>query len=358
MKLTNVLETSTPSIVVELSSNTMKNYRKKAIDDAMTKHHKGGACNEIEACKRAKNIARSVRLELSRRNQIREAVMDMPLDAAKARLADLRDFLSSVPRNLTSQDQYDEVDDARDEIRELEAYIRGKSQVRESANTADASYQTRLSQCKELIQKLSQSLDAHAQKQQGNPASWGFAGDLAHIATQLEEILEFVNSGDEVTESEQLDELSKTTLQSYVVKRAKKHGDRQYDRANGDAFAIGSEVSRESRDKWTKNEKRAERSALRNIQRAASKLADPSYGNGRRSEENEEQGEFSPHFIQGVARGEVDLYDAMGQNTPDARALQRMYDVVAAENHLRPDDDYDAILDIIYDQISQRFGDL
>lgn len=142
------------------------------------------------------------------------------------------------------------------------------------------------------------------------------------------------------------------------MKRAKKHGDRQYDRANGDAFAIGSEVSRESRDKWTKNEKRVERSALRYVQRVASKLADPSYGNDRRSEENEEQSEFSPQFIRDVARGEIDLYDVISQNTPDARALQRMYDVVAAENHLHPDDDYDAILDIIYDQISQRFGDL
>lgn len=202
MKLTNVLENSTPLLGVELSHDTRKNYRKKAIHDAMTKHHKSGACNEIEACKRAENIAHSVRLELGRRNQIREAVMDMPIDAAKARLADLRDFLTLVPRSLSSQEEYDAVDDARDEVRELEAYLRGKSSVRESAKTAEASYQTRLTQCKELIRKLSQSLDAHAQKQQGNPASWGFAGDLAHISTQLEEILEFVNSGVESTESE------------------------------------------------------------------------------------------------------------------------------------------------------------
>lgn len=205
MKLNVIFDTHQPvtkAPIMELSRDVMKSYRKLAAADAMKKHHAGGSANEIKACKRAKGIARSVRLELSRRNQIREAVMDMPVDAAKARLADLRDFLASVPRNLTSQEQYDEVDDARDEIRELEAYIRGKSQVRESANTAEASYQTRLTQCKELIQKLSQSLDAHAQKQRENPASWGFAGDLAHIATQLEEILEFMNSGDEVTESE------------------------------------------------------------------------------------------------------------------------------------------------------------
>ena len=358
MKITTILETRQPQEpIMELSHNSMRSYRKAAIADAMKKHRAGGASNEIEACKRAKCIARSVRLELGRKGQIREAVMDMPADAAKARLADLRDFLASVPRTLSSPEQYDEVDDARDEVRELEAYLAGQS-VQESAATAEAAYAARTQQCKDILAKIGQYLDVHAQKQQGNASSWGFAGDLAHVYSQLEEIWEFLTSGDEVNESEQLDELSKTTLQSYVVKRAKKHGDRQYDRANGDAFAMGSEVSSDSRNKWTNSEKRAERGALRNIQRAASKLADPSYGNGRRGEENEEQGEFSPQFIQGVARGEIDLYDTMSQNTPEARALQRMYDVVAAENRLHPDDDHEAILDIIYDQISQRFGDL
>ena len=172
----------------------------------MKKHHAGGACNEIDACKRAKNVARSVRLELKRRNQIREAVMDMPMDAAKARLADLRDFLASVPRNLSSQEQYDEVDDDRDEIRELEAYLAGGA-VQESAATADGAYAARANQCKELLGKIGQYLEVHAQKQQGNANSWGFAGDLAHVCGQLEEIWEFSTS-DDVTESEQLDELS------------------------------------------------------------------------------------------------------------------------------------------------------
>lgn len=355
MKITTILETRKPEPIMELSKDTMKNYRKLAIADAMKKHHAGGACNEIDACKRAKNVARSVRLELKRRKQIREAVMDMPLDAAKARLADLRDFLASVPRNLSSQEQYDEVDDARDEIRELEAYLAGGA-VQESAATASSAYAARANQCKEMLSKISQYLEVHAQKQQGNANSWGFAGDLAHVCGQLEEIWEFLTS-DDVTESEQLDELSKTTLQSYVVKRAKKHGDRQYDRANGDAFSMEPGISRESRDKWVSSEKKAERKALRGIQGAAARLADPSYGNGgRRYEENEEMGEFSPQFIQGVARGEIDLYDAIQQDTPDARALQRMYDVTAAEIKAAPDDDHEDIFDVIYDKFMDKFG--
>lgn len=344
------------SVVMELSNATMSSYRKKAIADAMKKHHESGP-SEIEACKRAKNIARSVRLQLRRKNQLREAVLNMPIDAAKARLADLQDFLSNVPSVLSSQEQYDEVDNARDEVAELKSYIE-KNSVNESAETAETAYASRVQQCKDFLHKIEQYLDVHAAKQQQNPSSWGFAGDLAEVVTQLEEIWEFLSSGGDVNESaEPIHEVSKTTLQSYVVKRAKKHGDRQYDRANGDAFSMGSEVSQESRGKWVANEKRAERQALRNIQRAAARLADPSYGSGRR-EENEEQGEFSPQFVQGVARGEIDLYDAMNQNTPDSRALQRLYDVVAAENHLSPDDDHEAILDTISDQLSQKFGDL
>lgn len=344
------------SVVMELSNTTMASYRKKAIADAMKKHHESGP-SEIEACKRAKNIARSVRLQLRRKNQLREAILDMPLDAAKARLADLQDFLSSVPSTLSSQEQYDEVDNARDEIAELKAYIENKS-INESPESPETAYVNRVQQCKDYLHKIEQYLDVHAKQQQQNPSSWGFAGDLAEVVTQLEEIWEFLSSGDAVSEGlEPIQEVSKTTLQSYVVKRAKKHGDRQYGRANGDAFSIGPEVSQESRSKWVDNEKRAERHALRNIQRAAARLADPTYGTGRR-EENEEQGEFSSQFIQGVARGEIDLYDAMNQNTPDSRALQRLYDVVAAENHLHPDDDHEAILDIINDQLSQKFGDL
>ena len=203
MKLNVIFDTYQPvteAPIMELSRDVMKSYRKLATADAMKKHHAGGSANEIEACKRAKSIARSVRLELSRRNQIREAVMDMPVDAAKARLADLRDFLASVPRNLTSQEQYDEVDDARDEIRELEAYLAGQT-VHEAAATSAAAYAARTQQCQELLSKISQYLQTHAQKQQGNPDSWGWAGDLAHVASQLEEIWEFLSAEEDCEQS-------------------------------------------------------------------------------------------------------------------------------------------------------------
>lgn len=266
-------EHSTTELVVELSSSVMQSYRKKAIGDAMCKHHAGGAVNEIQACKRAKNIARSVRLEMKRKRQIKEAVSNMPMDAAKSRLASLKADLAEMPRTLHSQEQYDAVDDIRDEIKELEAYISG-GVVKESASAADA-YGTRIAQVRELLSKIDRSLVSHTERQSGNADSWGFAGDLAHVAEQLEDILEFLTSGE-----------SKDTV----------------------VEGFGSES------------------------------------------------ELPPNVVSSITRGETELYDLMQENTPIGRTISRMFDVTAGQHHLHPDDDMQQILDIMYDEISQKYG--
>ena len=133
------------ALLNELSAATLIGYRKKAVPDAMKKHARGqsvadGGQSEIAAVKRAKGIARSVRLQLKRR-------------------------------------------------------------MEEGTQSASDSYTNRLTQCYELLNTIKQSLDTHAAEQKGNPDSWGFAGDLAEVASKLEEIAEFVGPDNRISES-------------------------------------------------------------------------------------------------------------------------------------------------------------
>ncbi len=63
-------------------------------------------------------------------------------------------------------------------------------------------------------------------------------------------------------------------------------------------------------------------------------------------------------LMQDIGAGRVDIYDVM--NHPKTRIeqaaagmLQQMYDEVAIDNHLHPDDDFESILDIMADQIAK-----
>lgn len=63
-----------------------------------------------------------------------------------------------------------------------------------------------------------------------------------------------------------------------------------------------------------------------------------------------------------VGSGELDAYDVMNHpKTPAeqeaAKVMQDMYDDVAADNYLHPDDDFEKILDIVADQLEADYGD-
>ena len=60
--------------------------------------------------------------------------------------------------------------------------------------------------------------------------------------------------------------------------------------------------------------------------------------------------------------GELDIYDVMSnpKNPAEATAakiIQQMYDDVAIDHHLHPDDDFEQILDIVADQLDNDYGD-
>lgn len=63
-----------------------------------------------------------------------------------------------------------------------------------------------------------------------------------------------------------------------------------------------------------------------------------------------------------VGSGELDAYDVMTRPQGPAQAkaaeiIQGMYDDVAADNYLHPDDDFEKILDIVTDQLDKDYGD-
>ncbi len=63
-----------------------------------------------------------------------------------------------------------------------------------------------------------------------------------------------------------------------------------------------------------------------------------------------------------VGAGNLDAYDVMTRpqgpaQTEAAKVIQDMYDEVAIDHHLHPDDDFEKILDIVTDQLDKDYGD-
>ncbi len=63
-----------------------------------------------------------------------------------------------------------------------------------------------------------------------------------------------------------------------------------------------------------------------------------------------------------VGAGNLDAYDVMSRpqgpaQTEAAKIIQDMYDEVAIDHHLHPDDDFEKILDIVTDQLDKDYGD-
>ena len=81
-------------------------------------------------------------------------------------------------------------------------------------------------------------------------------------------------------------------------------------------------------------------------------------------DEDEVKEGFSTDAEQVLAQcgsGDLDCYDVMtNPKTPAeataAKIIQQMYDDVAIDHHLHPDDDFEQILDIVADQLDQDYG--
>jgi hypothetical protein len=70
----------------------------------------------------------------------------------------------------------------------------------------------------------------------------------------------------------------------------------------------------------------------------------------------------SDQILAKAGSGELDIYDVMtNPKTPAeataAKIIQQMYDDVAIDHHLHPDDDFEPILDIVADQLAADYGD-
>jgi hypothetical protein len=80
-------------------------------------------------------------------------------------------------------------------------------------------------------------------------------------------------------------------------------------------------------------------------------------------EESLDEGKMAEvdQILRDIASGDLDAYDIMSNpKTPTEQAaaqmLQQMYDTVASDRHLHPDDDFEQILDIVADQLADDYG--
>ena len=182
--------------LTELSPATNQSYRSKASAEAIAKSKQSGIDNEIKSCKRAKGVARAVRLEVRRRKMFESTVSSLSLEEAKKRLAQCEADLKDMSITPHTQEAADAIDEVKYEIKDLKAHI-ATIGVKESASSAQSAYAARLSECHELLTKLKQGLEQHAIEQSSNPESWGFAGDLAHVAQQLNEAFDFLTHNEQ-----------------------------------------------------------------------------------------------------------------------------------------------------------------
>ena len=58
--------------------------------------------------------------------------------------------------------------------------------------TATEAYQRHTEEAQKNLQQISQLLQAHAQHQSSNSASWGHTGDIAHVNELLKEVVDFL----------------------------------------------------------------------------------------------------------------------------------------------------------------------
>ena len=90
-------------------------------------------------------------------------------------------------------------------------------------------------------------------------------------------------------------------------------------------------------------------------------LAPDAHPNDGYGTKNEGFSSESDMILAKVGSGELDAYDVMtNPKTPAeavaAKTIQQMYDDVAIDHHLHPDDDFEKILDIVADQLDNDYG--
>lgn len=110
----------------------------------------------------------------------------------KIKLANLKTALKDMSVTPHSQKEADAIDSVRDEIKDVEAELKALSEG--AGYDASHAYEGRTAEVKQLLAEIGQLVNAHAKKYDG--ASWGFAGDMAHVAELLQEVKSFLENGE------------------------------------------------------------------------------------------------------------------------------------------------------------------
>ncbi len=57
--------------------------------------------------------------------------------------------------------------------------------------TAQSEYQARQARIQALVVQLQSTLASHSTKAASQPLNWGYAGDLGHVESRLQELVQF-----------------------------------------------------------------------------------------------------------------------------------------------------------------------
>jgi uncharacterized protein YigA (DUF484 family) len=118
-----------------------------------------------------------------------------PLVAAKAKLAQLMVDLEDLPQNPGNEAGYDALDDLRDEIKKQKEKIKSLSEAAPQQDATQA-FEVARDRAMMALSKLTAQIERFTKAQQGNARDWGYAGSMGHVASQLEEIVNHLGSGD------------------------------------------------------------------------------------------------------------------------------------------------------------------
>lgn len=113
-----------------------------------------------------------------------------PKAVLKAKLAKLKADYDELPKNPSSQEGYDALDDMRHEIEQLEKKIATLTE----APDANAAFEAARDRAVTAMQQLHRQIERFTQAQKSNARDWGYAGTMGSIATQLEELTTYFGS--------------------------------------------------------------------------------------------------------------------------------------------------------------------
>lgn len=117
----------------------------------------------------------------------REGTVSMGLNNLMMVVRPPSSSLEGAPRGTNARYHYNEM--FRDVAKNFRSFL---SSDRTAAATAKAQYEERAADIKKLISRLQRALKKHEREFAKDEKNWGYAGDLGHVYSELNNIVDFM----------------------------------------------------------------------------------------------------------------------------------------------------------------------